>query len=176
VATTGLRIFRPRSHVMPYHLTKDRLQDAQRGDPIARRVAALGPPMKTKVARVGVRVGDLRDPSYSANESDQSVEKTAKTIKNILHTKQKIIKTEKTNLKISNYTLYAKKCAEGVGGGGGQGPRGILKSGVDGRGRAQAGLGDNTWLRRGALRVVPSGKSGHRYGGWRGCRRPREDF
>lgn len=64
VPTGGLMISERTHLVMPYHLTMDRLQESQRGgDPIGTTGRGIGPAYEDKLARVGVRMGDLRDPN-----------------------------------------------------------------------------------------------------------------
>ena len=60
VQTDGLMISSRAHMVMPYHLTMDRLQEAQRGgDPIGTTGRGIGPAYEDKLARIGVRIGDL---------------------------------------------------------------------------------------------------------------------
>jgi len=80
VATRGLLISDRTHMVMPYHLTKDRLQDAQRGDPIGTTGRGIGPAYEDKVARVGVRVGDLRQPEVLRKRVRAAVEKSNQTL------------------------------------------------------------------------------------------------
>ncbi len=63
VSTNGLLISERAHLVMPYHLMLDRLQEAQRGgDPIGVTGRGIGPAYEDKLARIGVRIGDLRQP------------------------------------------------------------------------------------------------------------------
>jgi len=63
VPTGGLMISERAHLVMPYHLMMDRMQEAQRGgDPIGTTGRGIGPAYEDKLARIGVRIGDLRQP------------------------------------------------------------------------------------------------------------------
>jgi len=63
VDVSGLRISERAHMVMPYHLLFDQLQEGQRGDDaIGTTGRGIGPAYGDKVARIGLRVGDLRDP------------------------------------------------------------------------------------------------------------------
>ncbi len=62
VSTRGVVLSDRAQLVMPHHLLLDRAQENQRGDdPIGTTLRGIGPAYVDKVARVGLRVGDLRD-------------------------------------------------------------------------------------------------------------------
>jgi len=67
--------------VMPYHLMLDQLEEKERGgSAIGTTGRGIGPAYVDKVARVGIRVGDLLDPSYLSER-----------LENVLRTKNKIL-------------------------------------------------------------------------------------
>ncbi len=64
VATDKLLLSDRAQMVMPYHLLLDHAQEAKRGiNPIGTTGRGIGPAYEDKVARVGLRVGDLADPA-----------------------------------------------------------------------------------------------------------------
>jgi adenylosuccinate synthase len=69
IDTSGLRISNRAHVVMPYHKLIDGLEEEARGE---RRQGTtgrgIGPCYTDKVARIGVRMGDLLDPSFLRNE------------------------------------------------------------------------------------------------------------
>ena len=60
VATRGLLVSERAHMVMPYHLMMDQLQEKQRGgDPIGTTGRGIGPTYEDKIARIGIRIGDI---------------------------------------------------------------------------------------------------------------------
>jgi adenylosuccinate synthase len=67
--------------VMPYHLLMDRLQDAYKGgDAIGTTGRGIGPAYADKVERIGLRVGDLRDPGTLRHRLAAAVEHKNRTL------------------------------------------------------------------------------------------------
>jgi adenylosuccinate synthase len=65
VATQGLRISERAHLVMPYHVLMDRVQEVRRGaNTIGTTGRGIGPTNADKMARTGVRAGDLLDRSH----------------------------------------------------------------------------------------------------------------
>ena len=63
VSTEGLRVSDRAHMVMPYHLLFDQVQERQRGgDALGTTGRGIGPAYGDKVARIGLRVGDLQYP------------------------------------------------------------------------------------------------------------------
>lgn len=77
VSTKRLMISDRAHMVMPYHLLLDQSQERQRGaEAIGTTGRGIGPTYGDKVARVGLRVGDLRDPQLLRTRLAAAVERT----------------------------------------------------------------------------------------------------
>src|SRR5437762_6192160 len=65
VQTCALPIFSDKAHlILPYHRDLDLLAEARRGErKIGTTSRGIGPAYEDKIARRGIRVGDLRDPN-----------------------------------------------------------------------------------------------------------------
>ncbi|MPZ13705.1 MAG: adenylosuccinate synthase [Chloroflexi bacterium] len=75
VSTRGLLISDRAHLVMPYHLLMDRVEEEQRGaDAVGTTGRGIGPTYGDKVARIGLRVGDLRDPEMFRRRVTAAVE------------------------------------------------------------------------------------------------------
>src|SRR5439155_12780089 len=76
VSTAGLMISERAHMVMPYHLLMDQLQESQRsGDPIGTTGRGIGPAYEDKLARIGVRTGDLHQPDLLRRRVGAAAEK-----------------------------------------------------------------------------------------------------
>jgi adenylosuccinate synthase len=81
VSTRGLMISERAHLVMPYHLMMDRVQEAQRGgDPIGTTGRGIGPAYEDKLARVGVRIGDLLQPERLRKRVGAAVDRKNRTL------------------------------------------------------------------------------------------------
>ena len=76
VSTRGLLLSDRTQMVMPHHLLLDRALENQRADdPIGVTLRGIGPAYADKVARVGLRVGDLRDDATLETKVRAAVER-----------------------------------------------------------------------------------------------------
>lgn len=110
VSTGGLLISDRAHMVMPYHLTLDRLQDAQRGDPIGTTGRGIGPAYEDKVSRIGVRIGDLLQPEVLRKRVGAAVAKSNQTL-NALGSTRSIDPA----VVVDEYLTYAKRLAPFIG-------------------------------------------------------------
>ncbi len=106
VSTAGLLISDRAHMVMPYHLTLDRLQDAQRGDPIGTTGRGIGPAYEDKVSRIGVRIGDLLQPEVLRKRVGAAVARSNQTL-SALGSTQSI----DPNAVADEYLAYAQRLA-----------------------------------------------------------------
>ncbi len=82
VSTRGL-IISDRAHmVMPYHLLMEGLQERQRGeDAIGTTGRGIGPAYADKIERIGLRIGDLREPDALRHRLATAVEQKNRTLR-----------------------------------------------------------------------------------------------
>jgi adenylosuccinate synthase len=83
--TTAKLFISDRAHVvMPYHVMLDQLEESQRGeDKIGTTGRGIGPAYADKMARVGVRMGDLLHEETLLNRLRQALESKNKILANI---------------------------------------------------------------------------------------------
>src|SRR5687767_11058419 len=75
VPTNGLLLSNYAHMVMPYHLLLDRVEEEYRGgNAIGTTGRGIGPAYGDKVARIGLRVGDLADPPRLRTRLNYAVE------------------------------------------------------------------------------------------------------